>query len=260
MWDRTILKENAKMALSGGRYWTAYAVCVIFSLIVGCFSVINGFFETRPDYVTMNADPYESSIYAEQMVARWKWVWFPSLLLIIFIGLPLAVGVSRFFVRNRFGETKLETMFSCFRSGYASATGAMFTTRLVNFLWFFAFIIPGYVKMMEFSMVPFILSDNPSMPGSRARQISKIMTNGEKGAIFVLYLSFLGWYLLAGLAVGTLTGLFWPLSGIASVAVTPFVTAYQDATFAKLYIFLRDRAIRSGMVNPIELGLAPSAV
>ncbi len=63
MWDRAILKENAKMALSGGRYWTAYAVCVISSLIVGCFSVINGFFETKPDYVAMNADPYESSIY-----------------------------------------------------------------------------------------------------------------------------------------------------------------------------------------------------
>ncbi len=59
-------------------------------------------------------------------------------------------------------------------------------------------------------MVPFILSDNPSMPGSRARQISRMMTNGEKGAIFVLYLSFLGWYLLAGLAVGMLTELFWP--------------------------------------------------
>ena len=260
MWDRAILKENAKMALSGGRYWTAYAVCVISSLIVGCFGVVMGFFQTKPYSVAMNADPYESSIYTAQMLAPWKWVWFPNLLLIIFVALPLTVGISRFFVRNRFGETKLETMFSCFRSGYASATGAMFTTTLFNFLWFFALIIPGYIKAMEYSMVPFILSDNPSIPGDRARQISRIMTNGEKGAIFVLYLSFLGWYLLAGLAAGILSDLFWPVSGLAYVAITPFVTAYQEATFAELYIFLRDRAIRSGMVNPIELGLAPSAV
>jgi hypothetical protein len=260
MWDRAILKENAKMALSGGKYWTAYAVCVISSLIVGCFSVVNGFLETKPDYIAMNTDPYESSLYAEQIVARWKWVWFPNLLLVIFVALPLTVGISRFFVRNRFGETKLETMFSCFRDGYASTTGAMFTTRLLTILWTFLLIIPGIVKALEYSMVPFILSDNPSMPGSRARQISKIMTNGQKGAIFVLYLSFLGWYLLAGLVVGTLTELFWPISGLASVAVTPFVLAYQNATLAELYIFLRDRAIRSGMVNPIELGLAPSAV
>lgn len=36
-----------------------------------------------------------------------------------------------------------------------------------------------------------------------------------------------------------------------------FVTTYVFATFAELYIFLRDRAIQSGMVQPSEFGLVP---
>jgi uncharacterized membrane protein len=61
------------------------------------------------------------------------------------------------------------------------------------------FVIPGIIKSLQYCMVPFLLSDNPHMSGSRARQLSRMMTDGEKGAIFVLYLSFIGWFFLAGL-------------------------------------------------------------
>ena len=260
MWDRTILKANAKQALSGGRYWTAYAVCVIASAITGIFSIIERFFEQRPVSTSLIMDPYKYSLYLQAQKDKISWTGFPSFLLFIFVGLPLAVGVARFFVRNRFGETRLETLFSSFRGGYASTLGGMFTTVLFNFLWFFVFIIPGFVKAMEYSMVRFILSDNPSMPGSRAREISRMMTNGEKGSIFVLYLSFLGWYILSGIVLSAIGWLCWPIGGIASIAMASFVTAYQEATFAELYIFLRDRAIQCGMVQPAELGLVSPAV
>lgn len=260
MWDRTILKGNARQALSGGRYWTAYAVCIISSLISSIFVIIDRFFETTPFNIQIIMDPYKYYLYLESQKDKTSWTGFPSFLLFVFVALPLSVGIARFFVRNRFGETKLETLFSSFRGSYASTVGGMFTTILFNFLWFFVFIIPGFVKAMEYSMVRFILSDNPSIPGSRAREISRMMTNGEKGAIFVLYLSFLGWYLLAVIAAAAVGWLFWPVSGIASVATSSFVTAYEEAAFAELYIFLRDRALQCGMVQPAELGLVPPAV
>lgn len=256
MWDRVILKANARQALSGGRYWTAYAACVIVSLITDIFGVGERFV-TQPD------NPFTS--YGTQSVENWwdnvhfSWVWCPDLLVYIFVGLALTVGISRFFVRNRFGETKLETVFSGFQDNYMNTMGAMFTTRLFCVLWGILLIIPGIVKLLEYSMVKYILSDNPSMPGSRARQISGMMTNGEKGAIFVLYLSFLGWYILAMTAAAILGWISWAASGILSVAAASAVTAYQEATLAELYIFLRDRAIQNGMVNPVELGLVPPA-
>jgi hypothetical protein len=260
MWDRTILKSNARQALSGGRYWTAYAVCVITSLITSIFSVIKSFFETRPLQYDITMDPVQEKIYLQQYINTETWTWLPNLLLVIFVSLPLGVGIARFFVRNRFGETRLETPFSVFRSGYANTVGAQLSTEIILILWTFLLIIPGIVKAMEYSMVRFIFSDNPYLSGSRAREISRMMTAGEKGAIFVLYLSFLGWYVLGGIAISFLSWLFWPIMGLASVIVTSLISAYQEATFAELYIFLRDRAIRSGMVRPGELGLSPSAI
>ncbi len=69
-------------------------------------------------------------------------------------------------------------------------------------------------------MVPYILSEDPDMPLDEAIEISKRMTDGQKGDIFVLDLSFLGWYIL-GL-------LFFGIGGI-------FVRPYHQATVAKLF-------------------------
>ncbi len=100
--------------------------------------------------------------------------------------------------------------------------------------------LPGIYKSYQYFMVPYILSDNPHIPGYRARTISRMMTDGEKLNIFLLDLSFLGWYLLGTLCLGV--GVF-------------FVNPYYEATKAELYIYLRDRAIQTGQVSPEELGL-----
>ena len=185
----------------------------------------------------------------EQLVAQsglMNLISIGSILFSVFIGLPIAIGLSRFFVQNHFGVTEFGTLFSGFRNNYMNGVGAMFVTELFIGLWSLLLFIPGIVKALQYSMVQFILADNPSMPGSRAREISRIMTNGEKGAIFVLMLSFLGWFILGTIClfVGTL-----------------FVLPYYEATFAELYIFLRDRAIQTNQINPAELGLiAPAPV
>mgnify|MGYP006297391159 FL=1 len=64
------------------------------------------------------------------------------------------------------------------------------------------------------------------------------MTMGEKLDIFVLDLSFLGWYLLGALALGI---------GVL------FVQPYYDATNAELYFKLREKAIERGITTAEEL-------
>lgn len=39
MWDRRIIKSNARIALNG-RYWTAFGVCILAAFITSAFSLI----------------------------------------------------------------------------------------------------------------------------------------------------------------------------------------------------------------------------
>ena len=114
----------------------------------------------------------------------------------------------------------------------------MFTTQLFVGLWTLLFIIPGVIKQLAWSQVPYILAENPGMTGKRAREISERMTDGKKWEIFVLELSFIGWILLGALACGV--GTF-------------FVMPYVDATYAELYAKLRQNALESGYVSAEEL-------
>ena len=45
------------------------------------------------------------------------------------------MGKCRYFVHNRFGDSRFEHLFSAFRAGYLTAIGAMFTTDLLIDLW-----------------------------------------------------------------------------------------------------------------------------
>jgi uncharacterized membrane protein len=66
------------------------------------------------------------------------------------------------------------------------------------------------------------------------------MTDGEKLEIFILDLSFIGWYILGALALGI--GVF-------------FVQPYYDATHAQLYLKLRNQAIQKGITSAEELNI-----
>ncbi len=235
MWSRGILKSNAKIALRG-RYWTAFGVCVVGILIGGAYSVVTS--PTRSlTMAAANSGDYSSLIALSGVSSL---VSLGSILFSVFVTLPLLIGISRYFVQNHFGVSQFEILFSPFRRNFINGVGAMFVTYLFIWLWSLLLVIPGIVKALQYSMVPFILSDNPDMPGSRAREISRLMTNGQKGAIFVLGLSFIGWFLLGALCLGV---------------GTLFVLPYYQATMAELYLFLRDRVIQTNQVNPVEFGL-----
>ena len=234
MWSRGIIKSNAKTALRG-RYWTAFLVSLLALIITRGLSGV----EQWNSYSS-----YFNPEYAMRMMGANSGFSLLSILFAVFVGAPILIGQARFYVHNRFGSTDAGVLFSGFSRDYLNGVGAMFVTYLFIGLWYLLLIIPGIVKTVQYSMVQYILSDNSAMPGSRARQISRMLTDGEKGAIFVFWLSFLGWYILGAICLGV---------GIL------FVNPYFDAGMAELYVFLRDRAIQSGRLNPAELGLQPAA-
>nr|WP_180485193.1 DUF975 family protein [Treponema socranskii] len=100
-------------------------------------------------------------------------------------------------------------------------------------------IIPGIVKAIAYSQTFFIVAEFPHVPVMQALDISKKITRGHKADLFVLYLSFLGWYLLCVLTLG-----------IASLWVVP----YQTMTCVNAYHALMKSALESGVVTAEDIG------
>jgi hypothetical protein len=241
MWNRAELKSGAKLALRG-TYWQAFLVSLLAAIVVNLFLSVDLImtWHLLNSRALIQTDPmeYVSGLEIERTV---NFLIGPYG---IFVGLPILVGLARFFVRNRSGEGDADDLFSAFFSHYGGRVWAMFVTRLFVLLWGLLLIVPGVIAALEYCMVKYLLAENPELPGSRARAISSTLTEGQKGNILVLILSFVGWYALGLVCAGV---------GIL------FVNPYFDASMAELYVFLRDRAIQSGRLNPAELGLQPAA-
>ncbi|NLM19392.1 MAG: DUF975 family protein [Clostridiaceae bacterium] len=104
------------------------------------------------------------------------------------------------------------------------------------------FGIIALVKKYSYRATAWILADNPNICYSQALQLSKDMTQGFKGKWFVLDLSFIGWYILL---LMTLPLMFF---------TRPLLETYVNASYAEFYAYIRDQAVRKGLVTMEELG------
>ncbi len=159
----------------------------------------------------------------------------------VFLGYPLEVGGRKYFVQSaQYFNNKRCFRFAFDGQNYLGIIGTMFIKGIFNFLWFLLLFFPGIVKSYAYRMVPYILADNPNIGARRAIELSNEMMRGHKWKMFVLDLSFLGWYLLGLLAlfIGVL-----------------FVEPYRHATEAELYLVLRSNVIESGKCSLWELNL-----
>lgn len=89
--------------------------------------------------------------------------------------------------------------FSEFLSGYTMSLksfGMLLVIWIYTFLWSLLFFIPGIIARIKYSMAPFIWVDNPDKGINEIIEESINLTKGHKGEIFLLYLSFIGWYAL----------------------------------------------------------------
>lgn len=220
MWTRAELKANAKNVLKTS-YWYGVVEFLVFVAIAGAAGGIIG-----------------------------RLVPFVALAVPFFGIYPLAVGFVYFFLQNRKGGVpKIEDLFHPFRNGtdYLKTVGAMAWMALFLFLWMLipvADIVLVVIKGIAYSLTPYILADNPGIGYKRALKLSMTMTQGHKWNIFVLGLSFLGWFLLAMIPAGL--GIF-------------FLAPYLHATYAELYVTLRTEAIRKGLCTAEELNLTSPA-
>ena len=152
---------------------------------------------------------------------------------------PLQVGCQKFFIDNATDPStglNKKTIGIAFSDNYMKIVGSMFTTSIFTFLWTLLLIFPGIYKSYCWRLVPYIVSEEPTLTGTEARELSAHMMDGSKWDAFVMDLSFWGWKILGAFTLGILNLIF--------------TNPYQAATNAELYLTLSGRP--SEMTAPEE--------
>ncbi|MBR1705255.1 MAG: DUF975 family protein [Bacteroidales bacterium] len=130
-------------------------------------------------------------------------------LLLIFVMLPLGVGVANAFLRLlRNGDDALvQNAVGIATKGYWHKVWGMLLMEIFIALWSLLLVIPGIIKAFSYAMTPYILEENPELSANEAIDRSRYMMKGHKFDLFWLYLSFIGWFILAFLTLGI--GFLW---------------------------------------------------
>ena len=119
-------------------------------------------------------------------------------------------------------EFDVNNLFDGFKR-FSDALVLYVVNNLFIFLWSLLFIIPGIIKYYEYSMSYYILLENPEMKHREARLASMQLMEGNKGRLFCLHFSFIGWFILSAFTFGIL--LLW---------VVPYMETAQAAFYREI--------------------------
>lgn len=137
--------------------------------------------------------------------------------------LPIEYGMAILFLNNFRGESiNVGTLFDGFKD-YGRILGTLLLTLVYTLLWSLLLIVPGIIKTFSYSMTCYILKDQPELSFNAAIERSMAMMHGHKMQLFMLYLGFIGWFILSLLTLGI--GFLW---------LIPYVNAAQTAFYLDL--------------------------
>ena len=128
-------------------------------------------------------------------------------LITLIIGGVIELGYCRF-NKNLIKGTnpQFSDLFSQFNL-FGKALGLRIVTVILVTLWSLLLVIPGIIAAYRYSMAFYIMDDNPSIDIMEAIRQSKSMMQGNKGRLFCLHLSFIGWAILSLFTCGI--GFLW---------------------------------------------------
>ena len=126
------------------------------------------------------------------------------------------------------GKDNYDLLFEGFKKSFVNSFIAILLMNLFIFLWSLLLIIPGIIKAFSYSMTRFIIAENPEIDPLTAISRSQELMRGHKMDLLMLYLSYIGWYLL-----GLIT------FGIAIIYITPYV----EVAVTNFYIEIRGKRI-----------------
>ncbi len=201
MVERAVLKRNAKDQLHG-KWGLAIAAFVISAIIPCIISTIGSMFESSAVAII-------------------------GIIVAIIVSGPIVYGLCTFTLNVVRGKN------SAVSDIFAGFNGKIFIKSVVIIILmsvaigigYMIFVIPGIILGLMFSQAFFILVDNNDMSAIDCMKTSCSMMSGNKGYLFVLLLSFIGWFILGQITFG-----------IAMLWVCP----YYNITLGNFYNELKD--------------------
>ncbi len=254
MFNRKSYKMIAKKQLKGR--WTSavlamlviYAIFLVLNLPKTISTITNGNSITGSPFFFYGEENFSSGESHEFYYESQNQFSFSNTILLLvnfFINGAVLMAFSLFFVKMF--QTTQKLSFSEFISGFSKCIsgflGLLWFT-LWTTLWSLLFIIPGIVKAFSYSQMFFVMADNPKISVTKAMKISKIITKGNKGELFVMALSFLGWDILCAFTFGILS--LW-------------INPYKMMSYTNAYYAMKVQALKQGELTPEDFEEASSS-
>jgi len=216
--NASAFRAAARRSLKG--YWGwALLVCLVAALLGGVSGGsggVSGFFRSAQDH----AADYPGMERLAAAAAPYACVWGIAVFL---IGGAVELGACSFHCRLNLGQRPpFDALFERF-SIFGKALGLRLFCALFILLWSLLLVVPGIIAAYRYSMAKYLMAEYPDMGVREAVNRSKELMDGNKGRLFCLQFSFIGWCLLSVLTLG-----------ILSLWLTPYVETATAAFYLEL--------------------------
>ncbi len=139
------------------------------------------------------------------------------------IGGTIQLGYTQFLLKQHDGRggefSDLFSQFHRFGQGFAQ----YFLRSLYVLLWSLLMVIPGIMANYSYALTPYLMADNPTLSATEAINQSKELMDGHKADLFLLDLSFFGWFLLSALT-----------ANLGFLALNPYTNAARTVFYRNL--------------------------
>lgn len=205
--DNKVIKSNARDFIRG-RLWMFWSVLLVVGIIESLANslpqwIFGDRLSNLSDIIAGNPD----NIPKEISSSVFGWYYALNVLIMIVL-IPLNIGVAQNVLAWSRGEdvNKWKELFGGFNSAkiFFKQVGVVVLNTILCALWAILLIVPGIIKGLAYSMYPYVLRDEPDLSVWQTLKKSEAIMKGYKGKLFLLYLSFVGWFILGAFTFGIL--------------------------------------------------------
>ena len=205
--DNKVIKSNARDFIRG-RLWMFWSVLLVVGIIESLANslpqwIFGDRLSNLSDIIAGNPD----NIPKEISPSVFGWYYALNVLIMIVL-IPLNIGVAQNVLAWSRGEdvNKWKVLFGGFNSAkiFFKQVGVVVLNTILCALWAILLIVPGIIKGLAYSMYPYVLRDEPELSVWQTLKKSEAIMKGYKGKLFLMSLSFVGWFILGAFTFGIL--------------------------------------------------------
>lgn len=205
--DNKVIKSYARDFIRG-RLWMFWSVLLVVGIIESLANslpqwIFGARLSNLSDIIAGNPD----NIPKEISSSIFGWYYALNVLMTIVL-IPLNIGVAQNVHAWSRGEdvNKWKVLFGGFNSAkiFFKQVGVVVLNTILCALWAILLVVPGIIKGLAYSMYPYVLRDEPDLSVWQTLKKSEAIMKGYKGKLFLLYLSFVGWFILGAFTFGIL--------------------------------------------------------